>query len=60
MHGLLIAEASLAGEHGLEGSQASALQHVGFVATVPGLSSTGSALVAPGLGSFDARGIFPD
>ena len=56
----LITEASLVGEHGLQGTQASVLQHVGLVATVPGLSSTGPTLAAPGLGSFDARGIFPD
>ena len=53
VRGLLIEVASIVREHGLLGSRAS-------VAVAPRLQSTDSIVVAHGLSSSEACGIFPD
>ena len=53
MRGLLVVVASLAEEHRLQGVRAS-------VAVACWLWSTGSIIMAHGLGSSEERGIFPD
>ena len=46
--------------HGLQGAQASVLQHVVSTVAVPGLSSTESIVVVLGVRGSKACGIFPD
>ena len=60
VHGLLIVEAPLVGEHGLQVHGLQQLWHVGSVVVAHGLQSTGSVVVARGLSCSAACGIFPD
>ena len=60
VHGLLIVVPSHVAERGLLGVQASAAAAHGSVLLVPGLSSTDSVVVVPGLCCPRACGIFPD
>ena len=58
--GLLLAEASLAVEHGLQAHRLQQLQHTGSVLVACRLLSTDSVAVVHRLSCFAARGIFLD
>ena len=58
--GLLTVVAFAVVGHGLQGAQASVLQHVVSTVAVPGLSSTESIVVVLGVRGSKACGIFPD
>ena len=60
VRGLLIAVASLVGEHGLQACGPQQLRHAGSVVVARGLQSTGSAVVVHGLSCSAACRILPD